>query len=142
MRKTNIFQLQSDFKPPQNLNHKSYHKILKACYFVSPLTTTLVLLTLISQLPPVLRRGRFKGRQSGRKCGDVDESMSDHGRSLTCSQQLLVLPQKGGTTTYYDILLEIGRGKSIWKKVVPLNCSYFCLLFLSKIKLRNFIDSP
>ena len=61
---------------------KSYHKILKACYFVSALTTIFVLLTLVSNQPPVHEGGRFRGRQSGRKCGDVDESMSDHGTYL------------------------------------------------------------
>ena len=43
------------------------------------MTTTLVLLTLMSNQPLVREGGRFEGRQSGRKCGDVDESMSNHG---------------------------------------------------------------
>ena len=79
MQKDDIFAQQFDFKASQNLIHKSYYKILKACHFVSPLTTTLVLMTLMSKQPSVLKGGHFKGRKSGRKCGDVDESMSNHG---------------------------------------------------------------
>ena len=57
--------------------------IKKGYHFVSPLTTTLVLSTWMSKQPPVCEGGRFGGRQSGRKCGDVDESMSDYGRWKT-----------------------------------------------------------
>ena len=37
----------------------------------------------MSKQPHVREGGRFRGRQSGRKCGDVDESMSDHGSSIS-----------------------------------------------------------
>ena len=33
----------------------------------------------MSKQPPVCEGGRFGGRQSGRKCGDVDDYLSDHG---------------------------------------------------------------
>ena len=46
------------------------------------MATILVLLTLMSNQPLVHKGGRLRGRQSGRKCGDVDESMSDHGTYL------------------------------------------------------------
>ena len=36
----------------------------------------------MSKLPPVREGGRFGGRQSGRKCGDVDDYLSDHGSAL------------------------------------------------------------
>ena len=45
------------------------------------MTTTLVLSTLMSKQPPVCEGGRFGGRQSGRKCGDVDDYLSDHGKT-------------------------------------------------------------
>ena len=43
-------------------------------------TTTWVLSTLMSKQPPVCEGGCFEGCQSGRKCGDVDDYLSDHGR--------------------------------------------------------------
>ena len=33
----------------------------------------------MSKQPPVREGGRFGGRQSGRKCGDVDDYLSEHG---------------------------------------------------------------
>ena len=50
---------------------------------LSPLASTLVLLSLMSKQPHVHEGGRFGGRQSGRKCGDVDESMSDYGMYIS-----------------------------------------------------------
>ena len=41
----------------------------------------MVLLTLMSDQPIVHEGGRLGGRQSGRKCGDVDDYLSDHGNS-------------------------------------------------------------
>ena len=38
-------------------------------------------MTLNTNQPPIHEGGCFRGRQSGRKCGDVDESMSDYGMS-------------------------------------------------------------
>ena len=51
----------------------------KACYFGSPLTTTLLLISWPWSQPPTRKGGQLGGRPTGRKCGDVDESMSDHG---------------------------------------------------------------
>ena len=50
------------------------------------MTTTFVLLTMISNQPPIHEGGRFRGHQSGRKCGDVDESMSDHAMSIVVAK--------------------------------------------------------
>ena len=44
----------------------------------------------MSKQPPVCEGGRFGGRQSGRKCGDVDESMSDHGTVAVMQGPLVV----------------------------------------------------
>ena len=47
---------------------------------VSPFDYVLLLYFGFIEPPPVLGGGHFKGRQSGRKCGDVDESTYvDHG---------------------------------------------------------------
>ena len=43
------------------------------------MATILVLLTLMSNQPLVHKGGRLRGRQSGRKCGDVDDYLSEHG---------------------------------------------------------------
>ena len=43
----------------------------------------LVLLTLMSDQPLVHEGGRLGGRQSGRKCGDVDDYLSDHGNPFS-----------------------------------------------------------
>ena len=46
----------------------------------------------MSKQPPVCKGGRFGGRQSGRKCGDVDESMSEHGTYTTQNNSYVLFP--------------------------------------------------
>ena len=36
----------------------------------------------MSKQPLTHERGQFEGRQSGRKCGEVDDYLSDHGTSV------------------------------------------------------------
>ena len=43
----------------------------------------------MSKQPLVYEGGRFGGRQSGRKCGDVDDYLSDHGTSIVESVNAL-----------------------------------------------------
>ena len=39
-------------------------------------------MTLMSNQPLVHKGGRLRGRRSGRKCGDVDDYLSDHGKNI------------------------------------------------------------
>ena len=39
-------------------------------------------MTLTSSHPPIRERGWLGGRPTGRKCGDVDENLSDHGKGI------------------------------------------------------------
>ena len=54
----------------------------------------------MSKQPPVCEGGRFGGRQSGRKCGDVDDYLSDYGTLLL---RCMVVAIHGGVlqTTRY-----------------------------------------
>ena len=52
----------------------------------------LVLLTLMSDQPLVHEGGRLEGRQSGRKCGDVDDYLSDHGKGPITIKQCFLHP--------------------------------------------------
>ena len=85
--KNSNFAKLSDFGAPWHHNHNRQCKFSKANYFFSPLATILVLVTLLSNQPLVHKGGRPRGRQSGRKCGDVDDYLSDHGTwlKLSCS---------------------------------------------------------
>ena len=72
------------------------------------MTTTLVLSTLMSKQPPVCEGGRFGGRQSGRKCGDVDDYLSDHGTfKIAFSEKLTELDRKIDSIRLYKTDLGI-----------------------------------
>ena len=67
----------------------------------------------MSKQPPVCEGGRFGGRQSGRKCGDVDDYLSDHGISncyacLFQQSPVFKIIALGNVTTIRERLLTPG----------------------------------
>ena len=73
----------------------------------------MVLLTLMSDQPLVHEGGRLGGRQSGRKCGDVDDYLSDHGISncyacLFQQSPVFKIIALGNVTTIRERLLTPG----------------------------------
>ena len=58
---------------------KAIKKFQKQTFFIGLLTTNLVFMTFMTKQPLVHEKGRPRGRLSGRKCGDVDDYLSDHG---------------------------------------------------------------
>ena len=58
---------------------KAIKKFQKQTFFIGLLTTNLVFMIFMTKQPLVHEEGRPRGRLSGRKCGDVDDYLSDHG---------------------------------------------------------------
>ena len=58
---------------------KAIKKFQKQTFFIGLLTTNLVFMTFMTKQPLVHEKGRPRGRLSGRKCGDVDDYLSEHG---------------------------------------------------------------
>ena len=73
----------------------------------------LVLLTLMSDQPYVHEGGRLGGRQSGRKCGDVDESMSNHG---TFVRYFSTARRFSFAFAKFELLKVLLQFPIIWKK--------------------------
>ena len=58
---------------------KAIKKFQKQTFFIGLLTTNLVFMIFMTKQPLVHEEGRPRGRLSGRKCGDVDDYLSEHG---------------------------------------------------------------
>jgi len=69
---------------------KAIIKFQKQTFFISPLTTNLVFMTFMTKQLLVHEEGRPRGRLSGRKCGDVDDYLSEHGRHFDKKWQEII----------------------------------------------------